>query len=80
MSSYPVRTCGYLVSSHFCYHETENQTKLVDMNMSSADRVASEREFAKSLFDSLSEATIEATGQKLRVYLDQVRLEDGNRW
>jgi hypothetical protein len=50
------------------------------MNMSSADRVASEREFAKSLFDSLSEATIEATGQKLRVYLDQVRLEDGNRW
>ena len=68
------------MSSHFCYHETEKQTKLVDMNMSSADRVASEREFAKSLFDSLSEATIEATGQKLRVYLDQVRLEDGNRW
>lgn len=43
-------------------------------------RVAPEKEFAKALFDALSNYTIESTGQKLRVYLDQVRLEDGERW
>ena len=43
-------------------------------------RVSSEKDFAKSLFDALSAITIEATGQQLRVYLDQVRLEDGERW
>jgi hypothetical protein len=43
-------------------------------------RVAPEAEFAKALFDALSDCTIESTGQKLRVYLDQVCLEDGERW
>jgi hypothetical protein len=43
-------------------------------------RVASEAKFAKSLFDALSTMTLAETGQKLRVYLDQVRLEDGQRW
>ena len=43
-------------------------------------RVASERDFAKALFDALSEVIIESTGQRLRVYLDQVRLEMGERW
>ena len=43
-------------------------------------RVAPEKEFAKALFDALSECTIQSTRQKLRVYLDQVRLEDGERW
>jgi hypothetical protein len=43
-------------------------------------RVASDRELARRLHDSLSELTIEETGQKLRVYLDATRLEDGARW
>eukprot|EP01047_Picozoa_sp_COSAG01_P013576 COSAG01_NODE_641_length_14573_cov_17.634637_9_plen_336_part_00 len=43
-------------------------------------RVASEKDFAKALFDALSEVSIESTGQQLRVYLDQVRLKDGERW
>jgi hypothetical protein len=43
-------------------------------------RVASEAQFAKALFDALSTMTLAETGQKLRVYLDQVRLEDGQRW
>eukprot|EP01046_Picozoa_sp_COSAG06_P004600 COSAG06_NODE_194_length_20530_cov_9.861583_9_plen_495_part_00 len=43
-------------------------------------RVASDRELARRLHDSLSARTIEATGQKLRVYLDATRLEDGQRW
>ena len=43
-------------------------------------RVASDRELARRLHDSLSELTIEETGQKLRVYLDATRLEDGQRW
>ena len=43
-------------------------------------RVASDRELARRLHDSLSSLTIEETGQKLRVYLDATRLEDGQRW
>ena len=43
-------------------------------------RVAADRELARRLYDSLSALTIEETGQKLRVYLDQTRLEDGQRW
>lgn len=43
-------------------------------------RVASEAKFAKTLFDQLSAMTLSETGQNLRVYLDQVRLEDGERW
>jgi hypothetical protein len=43
-------------------------------------RVASDRELARRLYDSLSKLTIEETGQKLRVYLDATRLEDGQRW
>lgn len=43
-------------------------------------RVASDRDLARRLYDSLSALTIEETGQKLRVYLDATRLEDGKRW
>ena len=43
-------------------------------------RVASDRELARRLHDALSAVTLDETGQKLRVYLDQVRLEDGQRW
>jgi len=43
-------------------------------------RVAADRDLARRLYDELSAATIEETGQKLRVYLDQERLEDGQRW
>jgi hypothetical protein len=43
-------------------------------------RVASEAAFAKKLYEELSQMTLAETGQKLRVYLDQVRLEDGERW
>eukprot|EP01045_Picozoa_sp_COSAG04_P022639 COSAG04_NODE_2589_length_3889_cov_14.873119_1_plen_372_part_10 len=43
-------------------------------------RVAADRELARRLYDELSALTIEETGQKLRVYLDQERLEDGQRW
>ena len=43
-------------------------------------RVAADRDLARRLYDSLSALTIEETGQKLRVYLDQTRLEDGQRW
>lgn len=42
--------------------------------------MATEASFAKKLFDELSEMTLAETGQKLRVYLDQTRLEDGERW
>ena len=45
-------------------------------------RVASDRDLARRLYDALSAATLDETGQKLRVYmyLDQMRLEDGQRW
>jgi len=43
-------------------------------------RVASDRDLARRLHDSLATLTIEETGQKVRVYLDQTRLEDGQRW
>eukprot|EP01045_Picozoa_sp_COSAG04_P005830 COSAG04_NODE_276_length_18405_cov_14.052278_6_plen_591_part_00 len=43
-------------------------------------RVAADRDLARRLYDELSALTIEETGQKLRVYLDQERLEDGQRW
>jgi hypothetical protein len=43
-------------------------------------RGASDRDLARRLYDSLSALTIEETGQKLRVYLDATRLEDGKRW
>ena len=43
-------------------------------------RVASDRDLARRLHEELSAVTIEETGQKLRVYLDQQRLEDGQRW
>ena len=41
---------------------------------------SADRDLARRLYDSLSALTIEETGQKLRVYLDQTRLEDGQRW
>ena len=43
-------------------------------------RVASDRDLARRLYDALSMITLDETGQKLRVYLDQTRLEDGQRW
>ena len=43
-------------------------------------RVASDRQLARRLYDLLTEMTLDDTGQKLRVYLDQTRLEDGQRW
>jgi hypothetical protein len=43
-------------------------------------RVATEATFAKKLYEELSQMTLAETGQKLRVYLDQERLEDGERW
>ena len=43
-------------------------------------RVASDRRLARRLHDLLSDMTLGDTDQKLRVYLDQTRLEDGQRW
>ena len=43
-------------------------------------RVASDRQLARRVYDLLTEMMLEDTGQKLRVYLDQTRLEDGQRW
>ena len=43
-------------------------------------RVASDRQLARRLHDLLSVMTLEDTDQKLRIYLDQTRLEDGQRW
>merc|ERR1740117_1910425 len=43
-------------------------------------RVASDRQLARRLYGLLSDMTLEDTDQKLRVYLDQTRLEDGQRW
>ena len=43
-------------------------------------RVASDRQLARQLHDLLSVMTLEDTDQKLRIYLDQTRLEDGQRW
>ena len=43
-------------------------------------RVASDRQLARRLHDALSELTLDETEQRLRVYLDQTRLEDGHRW
>ena len=43
-------------------------------------RVASEKAFAKQLHDALVQRTLEASGQRIRVFLDQVCLKDGERW
>ena len=43
-------------------------------------RVAADRDLARRLYTELSAITLAATGQKLKVYLDQTRLEDGHRW
>ena len=43
-------------------------------------RVRTEQEFAKALCDKLSSMRLEGTRQNLRVYLDQERLKDGERW
>jgi hypothetical protein len=43
-------------------------------------RVASEKELARQLCDELAQMTLSETGQKLRVFLDQIRLKDGERW
>ena len=43
-------------------------------------RVATEKKLAKQLFDELSAITLAQSGQKIRVYLDSERLQDGERW
>jgi hypothetical protein len=43
-------------------------------------RTGSDRELARRLSEQLSEMTLDETGQRVRVYLDQTRLEDGQRW
>jgi hypothetical protein len=43
-------------------------------------RVASDRDLARRLYDELSTRVLMETGQAVRVYLDQVGLEDGQRW
>ena len=43
-------------------------------------RTGSDRQLARHLYEELSEMTIDETGQRVRVYLDQTRLEDGQRW
>lgn len=43
-------------------------------------RVAADASLAKDLCEQLSARTLEGTGKQLRVYLDVVRLEDGQRW
>ena len=43
-------------------------------------RVRADAELARTLYEQLSARTLVATGQKIRVYLDAIRLEDGQRW
>jgi hypothetical protein len=43
-------------------------------------RTGSDRQLARRLCDQLSALTIGETDQRIRVYLDQTRLEDGQRW
>ena len=43
-------------------------------------RTGSDRQLARRLYEQLSQMTIDETGQRVRVYLDQTRLEDGQRW
>ena len=43
-------------------------------------RVKTEADLAKQLYDRLSSIALAQTGQQIRVYLDQERLEDGERW
>jgi hypothetical protein len=43
-------------------------------------RVASDRDLARRLYEELSMRVLMETGQAVRVYLDQVGLEDGQRW
>eukprot|EP01047_Picozoa_sp_COSAG01_P089734 COSAG01_NODE_21760_length_886_cov_1.174079_1_plen_206_part_10 len=62
------------------YYSQMEQEVNNDFHVFISYRVASEATFAKALYDALSDMTLTATQQKLRVYLDQVRLEDGARW
>jgi hypothetical protein len=43
-------------------------------------RVASEKALALQLYKALSTQTLGETGQQLRVFLDQMSLEDGEQW
>ena len=43
-------------------------------------RVAADAPLATALCEQLSTRVLAATGQKVRVYLDVMRLEDGQRW
>ena len=45
-----------------------------------ADRVASEKALALQLYKALSKQILGETGQQIRVFLDQVSLEDGEQW
>jgi hypothetical protein len=62
------------------YYNKMEQEVNNDFHVFISYRVASEAAFAKALYESLSDLTLSSTQQKLRVYLDQVRLEDGARW
>jgi hypothetical protein len=62
------------------YYSKMEQEVNNDFHVFISYRVASEAAFAKALYEELSELTLSATQQNLRVYLDQVRLEDGARW
>eukprot|EP01047_Picozoa_sp_COSAG01_P031101 COSAG01_NODE_2193_length_8183_cov_3.620609_4_plen_433_part_00 len=66
-----------LLGDHFARLEDEVNS---DWHVFISYRVASEAAFARQLYDALSTMVLVETGQKLRVYLDQVSLKDGARW
>ena len=66
-----------LLSEYLTLIEDEVATKF---HVFISYRVASEKALALQLYNALSAMTLEETGQQLRVFLDQVNLEDGRRW
>ena len=66
-----------VLGEYFAKKETEISD---DYHIFISYRVASERTFAKQLCDELSKETLAATGQRLRIFLDQISLKDGERW
>lgn len=66
-----------LLSDYLVLIEDEVATKF---HVFISYRVASEKALALQLYNVLSTMVLEETGQQLRVFLDQVNLEDGQRW
>ena len=62
------------------YIEKLEQIVKKDTHVFISYRVAANAGLARQLFEELSVQTLEATGQRIRVYLDAERLEDGQRW